>query len=225
LITLTNNGSVTKAGVAVRGNDSANFDSRFQHYLSGTITGIINNSFSVSMWLYSKTGEINKGTIMTFGSVNATRQSLTLGFGINIANIYKFSFFNDDCYSTSNFPEDINNWVHITWVYNSSTLERMIYRNGVKLTLIKPLAGGQLNINTNFRIGALYTNSYYYSGYIDDLRVYTGVVLSQAQITELYAGNPYYNLPTASTRYNTDPTNTTYQFEVMDDEQKIISHY
>jgi hypothetical protein len=59
---------------------------------------------------------------------------------------------------------------------------------------------------------------------MDDLRFYDRV-LSQAQINELYAGNPYYNFPTALTRYNTDPTNTTYQFEVIYAEQKIISHY
>ena len=61
-------------------------------------------------------------------------------------------------------------------------------------------------------------------GNLDDLRMYNRV-LSQVQITEIYAGNPYYNLPTALTRYNTDPIDTQYQFEVMDAEQKIISHY
>jgi hypothetical protein len=63
-----------------------------------------------------------------------------------------------------------------------------------------------------------------FNGNLDDLRMYNRV-LSQAQITELYAGNPYYNLPTALTRYNTDPTNTQYQFEVVDEEQKLINRY
>ena len=59
---------------------------------------------------------------------------------------------------------------------------------------------------------------------LDDLRFYDRI-LSQAQITDLYSGNIYYNLPTTLTKYNNDPSNTTYQFEVVDEPQKIISHY
>jgi hypothetical protein len=63
-----------------------------------------------------------------------------------------------------------------------------------------------------------------YTGFLDDFRIYNRV-LSQTQVNDLYQGNTFYNFSAASTRYNTNPTNTTYQFEVVDDEQKIISHY
>jgi hypothetical protein len=42
---------------------------------------------------------------------------------------------------------------------------------------------------------------YWYNGYIDDFRVYTGTVLSQQQITDLYLGNTFYNLPTTLNKY------------------------
>ena len=130
--------------------------------------------------------------------------------------------------SSSAFASDINNWVHIVCMYNANTLERSIYRNGVKLTLSNSIQAQKFNINSTFTIGR-YARSgnppNYFQGYIDDLRVYTGTILSQAQISEIYAGNIYYTLPTTSTRYNTNPTNTQYQFEVVDEEQKIISHY
>ena len=129
---------------------------------------------------------------------------------------------------SSAFPNDINNWVHIVWMYNSNSKERIIYRNGVKLTLTGNVIENVPYIpNNTFSIGKVgFVSGYFwYNGYIDDLRVYTGVVLTQAQINELYAGNTYYNFPTALTRYNTDPTNTQYQLEVVDEEQKLINRY
>ncbi len=48
----------------------------------------------------------------------------------------------------------------MTWVYNSSTMERMIYRNGVKLDIASPILTTQLITNNNFRIGYLYNNLY-----------------------------------------------------------------
>jgi hypothetical protein len=101
----------------------------------------------------------------------------------------------------------------------------MIYRNGIKIQISNAISPSPLIPNTNFLIGGVNTTTFSFHGYIDDLRVYTGNVLSQTQINELYAGNPYYNLPTALTRYNTDPTNTQYQFEVVDEEQKLINRY
>jgi hypothetical protein len=222
VITLVNTGAIPGAW-SVRGNNCVYLNGSSQ-YLSGTITGIANNSFSVSAWLYSTTGAVGNGVVISFGTVATERQGLSLGFGVVNLNKYWFGFYVDDAYSTTAFANDINNWVHITWIYNSNTRERMIYRNGIKLELTGATALGQPNPNNNFRIGQL-LNGYWYNGNVDDLRIYTGVVLSQAQITEIYAGNPYYNLPTASTRYNTDPIDTQYQFEVVDEEQKLINRY
>ena len=185
IITLVNNGTVINANFSVRGNDSASFNGVNQ-YLSGTIAGIANSSFSVSAWLYSKTGAIGKGVAISFGNVASNKQCLGLGFAVDIANVYYFGFYVDDAYSTSTFADDINNWVHITWVYDSNTKERMIYRNGVKLALKSAIALGQPNPNNILTIGKGYSNLYYFNGYIDDLRVYTGIVLSQTQISYIY---------------------------------------
>ena len=70
----------------------------------------------------------------------------------------------------------------------------MIYRNGVKLTLTKPIASGQLNVNTNLKIGALYNNNFPYYGYMDDFRIYTGTVLTEDQINTIYT-NTRINYP------------------------------
>ena len=65
------------------------------------------------------------------------------------------------------------------------------------------------------------------NGHMDDLRVYVGKVLSQAQITELYQNNTFYKFPTAETKYigSSASTGITYNFELENEDEKIISHY
>ncbi len=76
-ITLVNNGTVSNADVAVRGNNSARFNGTSQN-LSGTIAGIANNSFSVSVWLYSKTGNTGNGIVLSIGSGTLANQNIFL---------------------------------------------------------------------------------------------------------------------------------------------------
>jgi hypothetical protein len=220
---LVNNGAVTNSGLAVRGNNSASFSGNPQS-LTGTIEGIAGNSWSVSAWIYCK---VTGGDAFCFGNVQTAGGCLSCGVGIDNLNTYSHNNLLTNAYSSA-FPNDINNWAHIVWMYNSNSKERIIYRNGVKLTLTGTVIENISYIpNNTFSIGKVGFSSgyFWYNGYIDDLRVYTGTVLSQAQINEIYAGNPYYNLPTALTRYNTNPTNTQYQFEVVDEEQKLINRY
>ena len=220
---LGNNGTTLNAGVSVRGNDSVSFNGTSQ-FLNNAVNppflGISGNSWSASAWVYSKSSNTNGG-IINFGNSSTAFQTVYAGF-----NSTKYYITDNNTTALSdNFAGDINNWVHIVFIFNSQTLERSIYRNGVKLNLTNPTAGGQSAVSTRYSIGAVSYIGNFYTGNIDDLRVYTGKVLSQAQINEIYAGNTFYNLPTALTRYNTNPTNTQYQFEVVDEEQKLINRY
>ena len=183
-ITLTNNNLVANAGVSVYGDNSASFNGT-NKYLNGTITGIANNSFSVSVWAYSKTGDTFSGCMVNIGSIGTLREGLAMGFGVVGINKYAFGFNGDDALSVSTYPEDVNKWVHVVFVYDSITLERMIYRNGVKINLNLSIAGGQPNPNNNFRIGS-YIGNRFYNGFLDDVRVYTGTVLTQNQINTIY---------------------------------------
>jgi hypothetical protein len=67
VITLVNNGTATNSGLAVRGNNSISLNGTSQ-YLTGSIEGIAGNSFSVSAWLYSRTGATNNGVVLTIGT-------------------------------------------------------------------------------------------------------------------------------------------------------------
>jgi hypothetical protein len=216
-------GTITNAGVSVRGNNSINLIGSGQT-LYGNINGLSANSWSVSAWLYSKTYSTDTGVVLCFGNESGAYKQIAIGYSLSISGAYTHTDGNSGATSSA-FLTDINNWVHIVWMYDANTRTRYIYRNGVKLTLTGSIVNSQTSPNNTFCIGKFGLGNYYYNGYIDDLRVYTGVVLSQAQINELYAGNTFYYLPTALTRYNTDPTNTQYQFEVVDEEQKLINRY
>ena len=63
-------------------------------------------------------------------------------------------------------------------------------------------------------------------GNLDDVRFYNRV-LSQAQITELYQNNTFYKFPTTETKYigSSASTGITYNFELENEDEKIISHY
>ena len=61
---------------------------------------------------------------------------------------------------------------------------------------------------------------------LDDVRFYNRV-LTQAQITEIYQNNTFYKFPTAETKYigSSASTGITYNFELENEDEKIISHY
>lgn len=222
-ITLTNNGG-TNAGVAIRGNNSLSLNGSTQ-YLTGTIEGIANNSWSISVWLYTKA---SGGYYLCIGNNQVINEILILIYNqTGTSYTYGIAYYGNDSFTTSAFPNEFNNWVHIVATYNLNTRERSIYRNGVKLSVSNSLSL-PLNCNNILTIGkyaAGATN--FYNGYIDDLRIYTGIVLSQAQITELYQNNTFYKFPTAETKYigTSASTGITYNFELENEDEKIISHY
>ena len=185
-ITLINSNNTTFSENYVIGNNAISFNGTNQK-LTGTIQNIANNSFSVSVWLYSKTAAFGTGVVITLGSAgNSAYQKILMGFGISNVNRYGFSFWAEDSYSSSTYLQDINNWVHITWVYNSLTKEKSIYRNGVKITVSNSISSSQPIPTNVLTIGALNNNTYYFNGFMDDLRIYTGTALTQNQINDLY---------------------------------------
>jgi hypothetical protein len=63
-----------------------------------------------------------------------------------------------------------------------------VYRNGVRLSLSIPTAGAQTIPDTTISIGKLGSPGigFPFNGYIDDLRIYKGLILTQEQILTLY---------------------------------------
>ena len=95
--------------------------------------------------------------------------------------------------SIATFPNDLNNWVHLVATYNHSTKQALLYRNGVLLSTSSNIITAGLTgfENANFSIGATNTNANYFNGYMDDLRIYTGSLLTQEQISDIYYNSSY----------------------------------
>jgi hypothetical protein len=185
-ITLTNNNSATNANIFVKGNNSINLNGTNQ-FLTGTITGIAGSSWSVSAWIYSRTNAAYTGAIVSFGSVGTSYQCITVGYNMNTSGCYGHNDYNSEG-STASYPGDINTWVHLVFMYDASTRTRYIYRNGVRLSLSSPIASAQTIPDTTISIGKLGSPGigFPFNGYIDDLRIYKGLILTQEQILTLY---------------------------------------
>lgn len=181
---IINNSSIGNSGVSVRGNNSASFTGAGGTYMNGPINNISLNSWSISVWLYSTNA--TNGEVVSFGNGLSAFTGLVMGYGTGSVGCYYITDFNLQANSI-NFSSDVNNWVHIVYIFNSTTLERSIYRNGIKLVLTNSITSGLSTVTPNFGIG-IKSGGYYYRGYMDDLRIYTGKVLEQEEITRIYTG-------------------------------------
>jgi hypothetical protein len=180
---MTNNGSVI-VSQGVKGNFSASFNGTNQSLTTLSGVNLNNKSFSISFWSYL-TKTIGDRYVLNIGSVNATRQFLTIGY--KTAHTFSFCFFSDDLDTDKLYAyEDLNQWIHYTCTYNVINNQRIIYRNGLLVKVGN--SGGSLNTTNILTLGYFSGFPAYYGGGVDDLRIYSGLVLSGTQVSELYNG-------------------------------------
>ena len=139
--------------MSVRGNNCANFSGAqyiYKGQASGSTFNLSGKSWSVSCWLYPKT--ITSGGCISFGAGNSSYTNLSLGYGVNYAGVYSISDIQSQA-RTIAYTGDVNTWVHIVYIYNAITLERSIYRNGIKEILVDAKANGQCTLISDIFIG------------------------------------------------------------------------
>ena len=182
---LTNNNNVVSVS-GIKGKNASSFNTTNNLTITNGID-FSGKSFSISYWQYAKTNI--SGFTSSFGNnlSKVANNSIMVGYGTNISSTYFFGFWGNDYYSSA-YSNDVNNWVFLTYTYNSSTLIRKIYRNGVYIggdTSSSQLTqnGATICIGNIFNVTGYSTNGFY-----DDFRIYNGVELAQSQIQELYQG-------------------------------------
>ena len=144
---------------------------------STTLIQLKSQAFTVSVWMRTKASAdaffIAQGTV---GNTNA------LLMGCRANNTYSFAFYGYDLDSAA-YPNDVNTWVHLTYVKLSNN-NRRIYRNGILIATdantIASTATGDL------RFGAVYSsNNTTINIDFSDLRIYT-TDLSATDVATLY---------------------------------------
>ena len=157
-------------------------------YLTLNNLNFTNLSFSICLWSYLLSYE-SSGETPFFAkgdNTNSVSQALFCQYTSGTTGTIQFGFYGNDM-TGGNYPNDTNIWINWVFTYDKDTKKRIIYRNGVNVA--EGIASASYTPTThNYRIGGLYLNNTqkYFNGYIDDFRIYTGLVLTQAQITQLY---------------------------------------
>jgi hypothetical protein len=182
--TLKNGASFTSAGLpALQFADPAALQliGTSHHYVdAGTSLNLTNSSFTVAAWAKRSTTS-GKQWIIGYGT-NKTDKALVLGFRDN--DHVTCAFFNDDLDTDIAFA-DTNVWHHIACTYNAATGRRTVYVDGVGWYADN---GGSIQANGTFNIGRVPWSEGYFSGTIDDVRVYNRA-LSPKEIEYLYKGD------------------------------------
>ena len=177
--------------------------------LGANFTG--SSARSISAWV--KIDATPSGSLCIFNSGTAGTL-LSFGFFIGTSREIIISYYNRNWVTSETVP--LNTWTHVVFTYNGGAVETssnsQIYINNSLATLggtTGSATGVAATVDSNNGIG-IYgaTNSFYFDGKIDQVRLFTGVI-SSAQVGILYAETAcVYTCTTDTTNYPT--TNTAY---------------
>jgi hypothetical protein len=161
-----------------------------QYVNVGTGINLAKTSFTVMAWAKRST-TAGKQWVIGYGT-NSTDKALVLGFCDN--DHVTCAFYNDDVdtvnatdpngtFVSGTFAD--TNWHHLACTYNATTRQRVVYVDGIGWQYTNSPA---IQANGAFNIGRVPWSDGYFSGSIDDVRVYNRA-LSQQAIKWLAAGN------------------------------------
>lgn len=188
-------------------NPSGNIITATCKYLKnvGSITINKTTGFSVSFWM--NISSPNYGSIFTLGDISTACFQCKW----NNDNPPTMTFYSQNSSkvgTTANYTFAFNNWAHVVGVFSYADNSFNLYVNNVKKlssTLAYPVAiYPAVDTPLPLYIGSNGNNSGGFTGYIDDLRFYNGVLLSPTQIASLYSYCPTIDT-NATNVYSSDP--------------------
>jgi predicted outer membrane repeat protein len=184
--TLVNGASFTNAGLpSLQFIDASALNligTSHQYVDAGTSLNLANSSFTVAGWA-KRSNTSGKQWIVSQGTKN-TDKALVLGFRDN--DHFTCAFYDDDL-DTPNQYLDTNEWHHWACMFDAATRTRKLYRDG--LLVASDTSKGMFQASGAFNLGRATWNEAYFSGAIDDVRVYNRP-LSASEVQWLAAGNP-----------------------------------
>jgi hypothetical protein len=176
-------------------NGAACFDgASFWSY--GDVLDMDTADFVISFWFSSDSEDgsrlVTKGNTI-FGTPDNAGYSFGFGDGGGGEYVGSIYVYDDQANeSTTAVPVEVSEWAHMVASRCDSILS--VHVNGQLTSQVPTISHGDLSTNIVFAIGALDRNptpepdGSYFSGAIDDLRIYKGRCLTQAEIDTLYYG-------------------------------------
>ncbi len=112
-------------------NEAVVFSPNANQMLIGPYIPILNNSFTIDTWLYLS-NLMEKADHSIFGLCSVGQMSQCLHITIRSNSEYYFlylGFYGSDCPGRTHLK--LNNWIHATFVFDFSTLQQIIYLDGL----------------------------------------------------------------------------------------------
>ncbi|MBF0451146.1 MAG: hypothetical protein HQK75_10615, partial [Candidatus Magnetomorum sp.] len=134
-----------------------------------------NKSFSIEFW--TKHTSTDNYEMVVFQGTGSNNAGLHIGF--RDTNTFTFSFFANDLNTTSTYTD--KDWHHWAATFDAVSKKRIIYRDGNFVA--SDTSSSNFIGSGNLLIGYYLPENKYYSGEIDELRIWTSV-RTHAQIME-----------------------------------------
>lgn len=157
-------------------------------YVSGPTTDFPTGSSPVSMFAWVKTSATSRETMVSYGS-SATGQAVSINVNqLGSNGHFVVDFYND--YVDSGIKINDGNWHFVGFSLSASSTSITLDVDGIPVSATLPSVPNILN-GTNYQIGRWVTAGtgdiapYYFSGLIDDVRVYNRA-LTSSEINEIY---------------------------------------
>ncbi|MGI6341046.1 MAG: LamG-like jellyroll fold domain-containing protein [Minisyncoccales bacterium] len=147
------------------------------NYIDCGTFGVIGSSFTFSAWFKTSSNQTYNPILMVDGNTNGNPQLRTAGTGK-----VQFRYYNGNSLE-SFFSYNNNQWHHVIGGINNEG-KYFLYVDGLSQETLMP--NSILNWTGNIKIGLYsYSTLSYFSGLIDDVRIYNAA-LSSAQIKQNY---------------------------------------
>lgn len=156
-----------------------------------------NTSRSLSFWIKTtqtsrfdlfdqRTGSFAPD-LYNFG-ITFNHQDPTIGGLLYCFPLYNSTFEHTRLISADQNSFNDNKWHHFVFVKDLALNKMLVYMDG-SLWLTKNIVDTDFSINGALMIGKNYLDIYYYSGSIDDIKIYNAAI-SEEEVGELFYDNP-----------------------------------
>ncbi len=173
-----------------------NFDQASSQYVTAGNSVNLRTSFSTSAWI-KRTGTLAPGSYEMYLANGLDAGNGWATYIHNNSGTYEYRFLKGGlAVISSGISNDQNAWRHVVWVVDASARPSLyidgalVYSSSDTTAISVPTGTRHIGADNHFTLGA----RSYFTGYIDDIRIYNRA-LNANEVTAIYqAGTPRFSL-------------------------------